>query len=179
MSNVQTYVITKAGPKHFRWEDRNGRPATKTVHQPKKKLGIGLDGKPAMVESDYHEPLPGLTLVGYAKGVPGLKDQIKCDAKEAAFLKHLGLVTLVQHRAQQEIEAAAKKASDAPPSTGKTEGDDERVKVPDDWHTLSADKRKELAEKITGTEVSRAKEADAIIEAYLEDQSSGDETDAD
>lgn len=166
MSNVQTYVITRPGPKHFRWEDQHGQPITKTVHRPKNKLGIGLDGKTAMIEGDYFEPLPGITLVGYGAG-PGLKSQIKCTPEQAAKLEHMKLVPLVQYNAQKEIEAAAKKAAAAPVTTGADDTSTETVVVPKDWHTLSASERKELASKIAGEPVERARDADAIIEAHL------------
>lgn len=46
-------------------------------------------------------------------------------------------------------------------------GERPNVSVPADWHSGSAADRKALAKSITGENVPNAKEADAIIEAFL------------
>ena len=45
---------------------------------------------------------------------------------------------------------------------------DGKVDVPADWHSMPAAERKALAKAISGDAVPNAKEADAVISAYVE-----------
>jgi hypothetical protein len=164
MTNVQAYQITKRGPKHFRYEDQHGRPVTKTVHKPERRKTVG--GVMHVEEGEYFAPIPGVTLVGYGIG-DGLRDQIKCTPDQAAFLKHMGLVPVVSGKTE------APKPPEGGTVTDPTSVDLARVEVPKDWHTMSAKDRKELAARIMGdpdaAESMRAKEADEIIQEYLQE----------
>lgn len=76
------------------------------------------------------------------------------------------------------VRAATKKdaPADAEQPAGEGGGGPADVDVPADWHTLPAADRKALAKAIGGETVPNAKEADAVISAYLDSKAKDGES---
>jgi hypothetical protein len=66
------------------------------------------------------------------------------------------------------VKLAKASTSPAPEADAPEPSGDGKVDVPADWHTLPAAERKALAKAIGGQSVPNAKEADAVISAYVE-----------
>jgi hypothetical protein len=160
---LQTYRITRTGPKHFRYEhaDRSGEPTGEpwSGSLMRKNATGGI------------EPAGRYVLVGYGVG-PGLRPEIRLDAVGAKTLAHMGLVPVLGGGSRVKViggSAIVDAGADASGDAGGAGEPDASVKVPDEWRSLSESKQRGLAAKIAGLDKADVtpEQAVSIIEAHV------------
>ena len=103
------------------------------------------------------------TVVVYGAPDPGnqfeiVSEIVMTDDDAAKFRTVLGLVPIIDGSSKNVKVAEAKAADD---------GAKPAVHIPADWAELAPESRKELASKLSGSEVNSVKKADKIIAEHL------------